>query len=78
VENEEYRQRDASEARGVVPLYFFAEIENRENGKDREGDHFLNGLELRGVELPSPAVIERCGGALPTNRGAIRQAVFPV
>lgn len=59
VENEKSGQDDAAEARGVIPLYFFAEIENRESREDRECDDLLNGLELRGGELVRANAIRR-------------------
>jgi hypothetical protein len=45
------RQGDTTESRGVIPLYFLAEIEDRENRKHRQSDDFLNGLELRRAEF---------------------------
>jgi hypothetical protein len=51
VENKKHRQSDAGKARGVIPFYFFAEIKHGENGKDRESDDLLNGLELRRAEF---------------------------
>jgi hypothetical protein len=51
VKDEEDGKCDTTESRGVVPLYFLAEIEDREDVEDRESDDFLNGLQLRGAEF---------------------------
>jgi hypothetical protein len=51
VEDEESPERDEREARGIVRLEFFAQIEDGENREDRKRDYFLNGLELRTVEF---------------------------
>ena len=59
VENEKYSQGDATEARGMIPLYFFIEIENREYGEYQQSDHFLNSLELRGAELIRANAVRR-------------------
>jgi hypothetical protein len=59
VKDEEDGKCDTTESRGVVPLYFLAEIEDREDGEDRESDDFLNGLQLRGAEFIRANAIRR-------------------
>lgn len=59
MENKKDRQCDAAEARRVVPLYFFPEIEDRENREDRQSDDFLNGLELRCAEFIGANAVRR-------------------
>jgi hypothetical protein len=51
MKDKEGTERHEREARGIVPLEFFAQIEDRENRKDRKRNDFLNGLELRAVEF---------------------------
>jgi len=46
MKDEKYGQADASEARGVIPAKFLAEVGNGKDGEDGEGDDFLDGLEL--------------------------------
>jgi len=50
MKDEKYRQADASEACGVIPAEFLAEVGNRKDGEDSQGDDFLDGLKLSGVE----------------------------
>src|SRR5882672_3481189 len=59
MKDEKYRKADASEARGVIPAEFFAEVGNRKDGEDGEGDDFLDGLELGGVEFIGTDAIRR-------------------
>lgn len=59
MKDEKYRQADASEARRVIPSEFLAEIGNRKDGEDGEGDDFLDGLELGGVEFIGTDAIRR-------------------
>jgi len=50
MKDEKYRQADASEACGVIPAEFFTEVGHGKDGEDGEGDDFLDGLKLSGVE----------------------------
>jgi hypothetical protein len=59
VEYEEGSQHEAGETRSIVPFKFFAEIGDRENGENNEGDHFLYGLQLRGREFIRTDAIRR-------------------
>jgi hypothetical protein len=54
VKDEKYTQSDAAKASGIVPLDFFAEIENRKDGKDRKRYDFLDGFELPVVNSYEP------------------------
>src|SRR5260221_11771174 len=59
MKDEKYRKADASEARGVIPAEFFAEVGNRKDGEDGEGEDFLDGLELGGGEFIGTDAIRR-------------------
>ena len=59
VKDEKYGQADAGEACGVIPAKFLAEVGNRKDGEDGEGDDFLDGLELGGVEFIGTDAIRR-------------------
>jgi hypothetical protein len=61
--NEERRNDDKCEAHSVVPFELFAEIENREHRKDRKRDDFLDGLQLRSVELVGADAVRRSSPA---------------
>lgn len=53
-ENGEYNQGKTDE---VIPFKLFFEVENGEEAKNDQGNHFLNGFQLCGVEgLVSDAV----------------------
>jgi hypothetical protein len=90
VENKKHRQSDARKARGVIPFYFFVEIQHRENGKDRERDDLLNGLELRRAEFIGANAVRRNLEAVlkksdspahqdhfPESGGAVLQVAIP-
>jgi len=59
MENKKHRQGDTTESRGVIPLYFLAEIEDRENREYRQSDDFLNGLELRRAKFVRANAVRR-------------------
>jgi len=59
MKDEKYRQADACEACGVIPAKFFAEVGNGEDGENGEGNDFLDGLELGGVEFIGTDAIRR-------------------
>jgi len=50
-ENHKYCADDQSKAGEVIPLQLLVEIEDRENGKHRKRDDFLNGFQLRHAEF---------------------------
>src|ERR1700687_3501824 len=51
VKYKEHGQGNAAKSRRVIPLQLLAQIHDGKNGKYRQRDHFLNGLELRGRKL---------------------------
>jgi hypothetical protein len=51
VKNKKRSDGYQGEACGVVPLELVAQIQHGKYGEDRQGDHFLDGLELRGGEF---------------------------
>lgn len=90
MKNKEDGKRDAAEAGSVIPLYFLAEIEDREDRKDRERDDLLNGLKLRRGELVGADTIGRHLEAIfekgdaptdqnhfPQGRGAVLEMAVP-
>src|SRR5258707_3923490 len=46
-EDEEGRQQDQPEADEIVPLHFLPQIDDRKDGEDQQGDHFLYHFKLR-------------------------------
>jgi hypothetical protein len=51
MEDEEGSEDEAECAYTVIPFEFFAQIDDGENREDTEGDNFLDGFELGGVEF---------------------------
>jgi len=51
VEDEKNAEDQTSSAHTVIPFQFFAEISDREEREHGQGNHFLDGLQLRGVEF---------------------------
>jgi hypothetical protein len=46
VKHKEDGKSDTGKSRGVIPFQFLTEIQDRENRKHGQSDHFLNGLQL--------------------------------
>ena len=59
MEDEKRSEDQAPCAHTVVPFEFLAEIGHGENRKDAEGNHFLNGLELGGIEFVGADAVRR-------------------
>jgi len=63
VKNEKRTDGHEGEACGVIPLELVAQIQHGKYGEDRQGDDFLNGFELRGIEFVRADAV---GGHLET------------
>lgn len=60
---EEYRKNNERKANQIVPAKLFFQIENRESAEDNQGDYFLDGFKLIGIE---DAMADAVGGNLET------------
>jgi hypothetical protein len=90
MEDKERAHGDAGETKAVIPFEGIAEVGDGEHGEDRQGNHFLNGLQLRAGKLVRTdavrgnleAVLKECDAPardnyFPERRIAIFQMPVP-
>ena len=58
-EREDHRAYEAHERSGVTPMHWLLQVQPREDDKHRQGDDFLNDLELKRAEGTVPDTIRR-------------------
>ena len=58
-ESKSHRANQAYKRRAVVPSDLLAKVEPRKNGKNRQRNHFLDNLELKGGKFPIPKPVGR-------------------
>ena len=59
LKDEEHSAYHEPKAREVVPLQWLFKIQHRKDAKHDQGNHFLDGFQLRGVEFPALMIHER-------------------
>ena len=50
-ENDEHGSDHHGTAGNIIPFQFFLQVDHRKDAKHDQGNHFLDGFQLRGVEL---------------------------
>ena len=59
LKDKEHRTNDEQKADNIIPLQFFAQIDDRENTKDEERNNFLDGLKLGRRKLVRAQTVRR-------------------